>query len=69
MGKDSSTNLFFLYIVAANRTKTQKTRRKIVVYVESYDDVSFWRTLGRVEDETRYFEVRPLPRPLPFGER
>lgn len=29
-----------------------------MAYVESYDDVSFWRTLlGEFEDDTRYFEV------------
>ena len=29
-----------------------------MAYVESYDDVFFWRTvLGRFEDDTRYFEV------------
>ena len=29
-----------------------------MAYVESYDDVFFWRTvLTKFEDETRYFEV------------
>ncbi len=47
-----------LYIGAANRMKSKSARRKIVAYVESYDDISFWRTLlGGFEDDTRYFEV------------
>ena len=58
MGKRLSDNLSSLYIGAANRLKPKKARRKIVAYVESYDDVSFWRTLlGEFEDDTRYFEV------------
>ena len=52
MGKRLSDNLSSLYIGAANRLKPKKARRKIVAYVESYDDVSFWRTLlGEFEDE------------------
>ena len=58
MGKRLSDNLSSLYIGAANRLKPKKARRKIVAYVESYDDVSFWRILWRdCEDETRYCEV------------
>lgn len=69
MGKRLSDNLSSLYIGAANRLKPKKARRKIVAYVESYDDVSFWRTLlGEFEDDTRYFEVM-LPSKTTFGER
>lgn len=58
MGKRLSDNLSSLYIGAANKLKPKRSRRKIVAYVESYDDVSFWRTLlGEFEDDTRYFEV------------
>ncbi len=58
MGKKLSENLSSLYIGAANRLKSKSSRRKIVAYVESYDDVSFWRTLlADFEDDTRYFEV------------
>lgn len=66
MGKRLSDNLSSLYIGAANRLKPKKARRKIVAYVESYDDVSFWRTLlGEFEDDTRYFEVM-LPSKISF---
>jgi hypothetical protein len=46
------------YFEAANRLKSKKARRRIVAYVESYDDIYFWRTvLSRFEDDKRYFEV------------
>lgn len=58
MGKRLSENLSSLYIGAANRLKSKRARRKIVAYVESYDDISFWRALfAEYEDDTRYFEV------------
>lgn len=46
------------YMAAANRLASKKARRRIVAYVESYDDVFFWRTvLMKLENESRYFEV------------
>ena len=58
MGKRLSENLSSLYVGAANKLKPKCSRRKIIAYVESYDDISFWRTLlGEYENETRYFEV------------
>ena len=46
------------YVTAANKLASKKARRRIVAYVESYDDVFFWRTaLSKFEDDTRYFEV------------
>ena len=46
------------YFEAANALKSKQSRRRIVAYVESYDDIYFWRTvLGRFEDNKRYFEV------------
>ncbi len=46
------------YIEAANKMASKKKRRRIVAYVESYDDVLFWRTvLNRFENTERYFEV------------
>ena len=51
-------NLNSRYFEAANRLKSKQARRRIVAYVESYDDIYFWRTvLSRFEDEQRYFEV------------
>ena len=58
MGKRLSDNLSSLYIGAANRLKPKKAKRRIIAYVESYDDVSFWRSVfGDFEDENHYFEV------------
>ena len=58
MVKRLSDNITSRYIEAANKMTSKKARRKIVAYVESYDDILFWRTvLGKFEDETRFFEV------------
>lgn len=58
MGKRLSDNISSSYIAAANSLKPQNSRKKIVAYVESYDDIFFWRTLfSKYEDHTRYFEV------------
>ena len=40
MGKRLSDSLSSLYLGAANKLKSKKARRKIVAYVESYDDVA-----------------------------
>ena len=46
------------YIEAANRLNSRQSRRRIVAYVESYDDIFFWRSvLSRFENEERFFEV------------
>ena len=51
-------NINSQYFEAANALKGKTERRRIVAYVESYDDIYFWRTvLNRFENETRYFEV------------
>ena len=46
------------YIKAAQRLRGRSKRRKVVAYVESYDDIFFWRTLlSELETEQMYFEV------------
>lgn len=51
-------NLNSKYVEAANKLKSKNARRRIVAYVESYDDIFFWRmVLSKFEDDTRYFEV------------
>ena len=59
------------YFEAANRLTSKQARRRIVAYVESYDDIYFWRTvLGRYENEQRYFEVMlPSHRKLERGKK
>ena len=51
-------NLTSSYFNAAHKLYSKKARRRIVAYVESYDDVAFWRTLlEEFEDEEHYFQV------------
>ena len=51
-------NISSEYVNAANRLNGKKARKKIVAYVESYDDIFFWRTvLSEFEDDKIYFEV------------
>ena len=58
MAKRLTDNINSQFFEAANKMTSKKARRKIVAYVESYDDVFFWRSvLGKFEDETRYFEI------------
>lgn len=46
------------YFEAANKLNSKKARHRIVAYVESYDDIFFWRSvLSRFENENLYFEV------------
>lgn len=59
------------YISAANKLQGKKARRRIVAYVESYDDVLFWRmVLSQFENEKLYFEVMlPTQSTLNKGKR
>ena len=64
-------NLNSQYFEAANRLKSKQARRRIVAYVESYDDIYFWRTvLSRFENDERYFEVMlPSHKKLERGKK
>ena len=64
-------NLNSQYFEAANQLTSKKARRRIVAYVESYDDIFFWRTvLTRFENEERYFEVMlPAHKKLERGKK
>ena len=69
MGKKLKDNLSSRYFEAANKMKSQNARRRIAAYVESYDDIFFWRSvLSDFEDDTRYFQVM-LPSRLQHLER
>ncbi|WP_418696697.1 DUF4435 domain-containing protein [Bacteroides sp.] len=51
-------NLTSAYLDAARKLSPKRVRRRIVAYVESYDDIAFWRTLlAEFENEERYFQV------------
>jgi len=46
------------YLKAARLLSPKKKRKRIVAYVESYDDIAFWREiLNNFENDERYFEV------------
>lgn len=69
MGRRLSESLSSDYFAAANRLNSRTARRRIVAYVESYDDVFFWRSiLAQFENGERYFEVM-LPSRLEHLER
>lgn len=58
MARTLRDNLTSSYINAANRLYPKKARRRIVAYVESYDDVAFWRSLfEEFENDEYYFQV------------
>jgi hypothetical protein len=58
MAKRLTQHLDSSYLQALNRLNGKDARQKIVVYVESFDDVLFWRTLLHpLETERYYFEV------------
>ena len=71
MSSKLKDNLNSHYFEAANQLTSKKARRRIVAYVESYDDIFFWRTvLNRFEDEKRYFEVMlPSHKKLERGKK
>lgn len=51
-------NISSEYVSAANRLNGRKSRKRIVAYVEAYDDIFFWRTvLSEFETDKVYFEV------------
>lgn len=58
MARNLRDNLTSSYFDAANRLYPKKARRRIVAYVESYDDVPFWRSLfEEFENDEFYFQV------------
>lgn len=58
MGNRLHDNLTSGYFEAANRLNSKQARRRIVAYVESYDDIFFWRTiLSQLETDRIYFEI------------
>ena len=68
MGKRLHDNLTSQYIASANRLRPKNARQKIVAYVESYDDVFFWRSvLQDFETDKFFFEVM-LPSRTTLGK-
>ena len=58
MSKRLQSNITSGYFEAANAMKPKNNRKRIVAYVESYDDILFWRSvLNSFETERLYFEI------------
>lgn len=58
MAKKLTDNVNSLYIGAANSLRPKTARKRIVAYVESYDDVSFWsHLLSQYNTDKHYFQV------------
>lgn len=58
MARKLTDNLSSMYVQAANSLRPKKARKKIVAYVESYDDVPFWsHILSQFAGERYYFQV------------
>ncbi len=56
------------YVEASNLLRPRNAKRRVVAYVESYEDISFWRTvLDEIESETLRFEVM-LPSRTTLGK-
>ncbi len=58
MSRRLVSNVTSEYIEAANRLKPSRARKTIVAYVESYDDISFWRdVLDEYETDMVGFQI------------
>ena len=64
-------NITSTYIDAANKLRPNRQRRRIVAYVESFDDIAFWRhILAAYENDERYFEIQlPSHSTLEMGKK
>ena len=56
-------NLTSSYFNAAHKLYSKKARRRIVAYVESYDDVAFWRTLLEEFEDLSLIHISEPTRP------
>lgn len=58
MARRLTDNISSSYMEAANRLRPKRKGRHVVAYVESYDDVLFWRSvLEEFESQDLHFEV------------
>lgn len=58
MAHNLLSNINSAYIEAANRLRPKSKKKKVVAYVESYDDIFFWRSvLSDFEDGNTEIEV------------
>ena len=68
MSRRLTENITNKYISAASQLRPKNAKRKVVVYVESYDDILFWHTVfTEIKSPDRYFEVM-LPSRTSLGK-
>ena len=53
MAKRLSAHVTSDWVSAANRMASHKAKRRVVAYVESYDDIAFWRNLFSAYESDR----------------
>lgn len=71
MARSLKHNLTSNYLDAGRHLSPKQRRRRIVAYVESYDDIAFWRSLlSEFETEDCYFQVMlPSSKSLAKGKK
>ncbi len=58
MANSLRANLTSDYLKAAEQLRSKRTKKRVVAYVESYDDIAFWRSiLQEFETDSLYFQV------------
>jgi hypothetical protein len=69
MSKRLRDNLTSSYFEASNHLNSKQSRRRIVAYVESYDDVFFWRSVLNTFENSQLCFYVTLPSRVPHLER
>lgn len=68
MKKRLQDHLSSVYFESANKLRSKKLKKRIVAYVESYDDITFWRdVLDEFETDNVCFEIM-LPSRTSLGK-
>ena len=68
MGKRLQDNINSQYIASANKLRPRDARKRIVAYVESYDDIFFWRSVLQDFETDKYFFEVMLPSRTTLGK-
>lgn len=68
MGKRLQDNINSQYIASANKLRPKDARKRIVAYVESYDDIFFWRSVLQDFETDKYFFEVMLPSRTTLGK-
>lgn len=71
MARSLKQNLTSAYLGASSKMAPKRQRRRIIAFVESYDDIAFWRTLlDDFETDEFYFQIMlPSHKSLTKGKK